>query len=320
MSHVFFQQFDLTPDYFLHAGGKTSVNQMASTIEKLEILLLSDFKADMVLVVGDVNSTLSAAITAAKLNIPVGHIESGLRSYDRSMPEEINRILTDNIADYYFVTEKSGMENLIKEGKKTGSIFFVGNTMIDTMVAFDNEIRKSTITEDLKINGNPFVLMTMHRPATVDNEKGMKQLTKLIDSIPEKYSIVFPVHPRTRANFVSFGIMEKLISKKQMILTDPLDYFAFQKLILDAAFIVTDSGGIQEETTYRKIPCLTLRANTERPVTIQTGTNTLLPFDPVILLKHIREIEDGNYKKGTIPEYWDGKSTERILEIINQIN
>jgi len=319
MSDVFFQQFGLVPDFFLHASGGSVVTQMASTIEKLETLLRDEYRADFVLVVGDVNSTLSAAITAVKLNIEVAHIESGLRSFDRSMPEEVNRILTDAVTDYFFVTEKSGTENLLKEGKNQKNIFFVGNTMIDTMVAFDDQIRKSDITEELKVEKKKFVLMTMHRPATVDNEKGLLSLVELINAIPPDYRIIFPVHPRTRSGFISFGLSEKLKAEKRLLLTDPLDYFAFQKLILDAAFIVTDSGGIQEESTFRNVPCLTLRPNTERPVTVSSGTNTLLNFDKSELQNYIRQIESGTYKKGSVPELWDGKSTERILEIINSL-
>ncbi|MFZ5552178.1 MAG: non-hydrolyzing UDP-N-acetylglucosamine 2-epimerase [Bacteroidota bacterium] len=312
MSDVFFNQFQLNPDYFLHVSGGSACSQTAAVIEKLEQLLLGDFKADLVLVVGDVNSTLAAAIAAVKCGIPVGHIESGLRSFDRSMPEEINRVATDGITDYFFVTEKSGTENLFREGKNEKNIFFVGNTMIDTIVAFDKEIKKSDVIQRLGIH-HPFVLMTMHRPATVDHPEGLAALLDAVKIIPEKYHVVFPVHPRTRSNISRFGI------QSLFEITEPLDYFAFQKLVLESAFIITDSGGIQEESTFRQIPCLTLRPNTERPVTVTEGTNTLLPFDKNNLKKYIRQIESGNYKKGKVPVYWDGKSTERILEIINKV-
>ncbi len=320
MSDVFFKQFDLTPDYFLNIDQGSANSQIAEIMVKLEVLIKEKFNPDLVIVVGDVNSTLAAAITANKIGIRLAHLESGLRSYDKTMPEEHNRILTDELADLFFVTEQSGLKHLLSEGKKKENIHFVGNTMIDTLVAFREEIEKSIILEQLQLKERPFVLMTMHRPATVDTEAGLIKLVELIEQITLKYNIVFPIHPRTLKKLEEFELKGKIQNNANLKLTDPLDYFAFQKLIKYSKFILTDSGGIQEESTFVGIPCLTLRPNTERPVTITEGTNTLVPFELDVIKSCISQIESGNYKKGTIPKFWDGKSTERILEFISKLN
>jgi UDP-N-acetylglucosamine 2-epimerase (non-hydrolysing) len=269
------------------------------------------------MVVGDVNSTLAAAITANKLGIKLAHLESGLRSFDKTMPEEYNRILTDKLSQFYFVTEPSGLKHLLEEGVSNELIHFVGNTMIDTLVAFQTEIENSPIISDLDLLNKPFVLMTMHRPATVDTKEGLEKLINLIQEITQQYSIVFPIHPRTLHKLEEFGFKKLIFENKNLKLTEPLDYFAFQKLIKYSRFILTDSGGIQEESTFVKVPCLTLRPNTERPVTVTEGTNTLVPFDISVIKTLINEIEHNSYKTGSIPELWDGKSTQRILNIIS---
>ena len=315
MADVFFSQFNLIPDYFLDIPQASANTQMAEIMIKLE-KLTNVYKPHLLLVPGDVNSTLAAAITANKTGIKMAHIESGLRSFDRTMPEEFNRILTDELSNYFFVTEQSGIDNLLKEGKRKDAIFFVGNTMIDTLVAFENEIQASSILQKLQLNEEKFVLMTIHRPATVDNKKEFKKLIGLIDILTEKYKIIFPVHPRTLRKAEEFLLINKLKNNNKLILVDPLDYFSFQKLVVSCAFILTDSGGIQEESTFRKVPCLTLRANTERPSTVGLGTNTLIPFDTDIIMKQIKKIENNTYKKGVIPPCWDGKSTERMMKII----
>jgi UDP-N-acetylglucosamine 2-epimerase (non-hydrolysing) len=230
------------------------------------------------------------------------------------MPEEINRILTDEITDYFFVTEKSGLENLTKE-KKSGKQFFVGNTMIDTLVANEENISKSTIVEDLSIESE-FVLMTIHRPSNVDSKEGLSKLIELLKYLDNKLSVVFPIHPRTIAKLKEFGFYTEIEKLKNLVITEPLGYFEFQKLVKDCKFVMTDSGGIQEETTFRQKACLTLRENTERPSTVEIGTNTLVSFDVEILKQHIDAILEGNYKKGQVPELWDGKATERILDVI----
>jgi UDP-N-acetylglucosamine 2-epimerase (non-hydrolysing) len=319
MADVFFKQFNLEPDFFLNIPQASPNTQMAEIMLRLENLIKADYNPDLMIVVGDVNSTLAAAVTANKLGIKIAHLESGLRSFDRTMPEEINRLLTDEITDYFFVTEQSGMENLIKEGKSKNQLHFVGNTMIDTMVAFDNKIQASTILTDIHIKSSKFVLMTIHRPATVDNINELNKLLSLLEFISQNYQIVFPVHPRTINNLKKFDLFNRFQSIKNIVITEPLDYFSFQKLISECKFILTDSGGIQEESTFRLKPCITLRPNTERPSTVDVGTNTLLPFDISIIKETIKKIESGTYKTGVIPPLWDGKSTERILEIVAKI-
>lgn len=319
MADVFFRQFSLFPDYYLNITPASANKQIAEIMIKLEDLINDIGKPDVLLVPGDVNSTLAGALFANKHQIKLAHIEAGLRSFDRTMPEEFNRLLTDELSDVFFVTEPSGLKHLETEGKNPNAIHYVGNTMIDTMVAFENEIETSSILFDLKINQQKFVLMTMHRPATVDNKIELEKLISLIDYITSNYKVVFPIHPRTVKNAKEFNLYDRIKSNPNLICTEPLDYFAFQKLIKECSFILTDSGGIQEESTFRLKACLTLRPNTERPVTVDEGTNTLLPFDLDLVKKHIADIENGTYKKGLIPKYWDGKATERILKILSKL-
>lgn len=320
MADVFFRQFKMVPDHFLNIASASPNKQVAEIMIKLEDLIDRIGKPDIFLVAGDVNSSLAGALFANKLSIKLGHIEAGLRSFDRTMPEEINRLLTDELSDVFFVTESSGMEHLLKEGKNPNSIHFVGNTMIDTMVAFEKEIESSSILEQLQLSDGNFVLMTMHRPATVDNRIELDKLLQLIEHVSKRYKIVFPIHPRTIKNAREFGLFDRIQNNKQLICTDPLDYFSFQKLVKHCAFILTDSGGIQEESTYRGKACLTLRPNTERPVTVTEGTNTLVPFDLNIIKEYLSQIENGGYKKGVVPKYWDGKATERILDLISKLS
>lgn len=319
MADVFFEQFDLVPDFFLNVSNVSANTQMAEIMIGLE-KVCNEYNPNLIMVVGDVNSTFAAALTANKLGIKIAHLESGLRSNDRSMPEEINRLLTDEITDYFFVTENSGMKHLSSEGKKGEHLFYVGNTMIDTMVAFEEKIQSAKILNELNLEHDKFVLMTIHRPATVDNINELHKLLSLLDYISENYKIVFPIHPRTINNLKKFNLYEKFTVLKNIIITEPLDYFSFQKLIFECKFILTDSGGIQEESTFRVKPCITLRPNTERPSTIDEGTNVLLPFELDVIMKTISSIEDGTYKKGKIPKFWDGKATERIVEVLNRIS
>jgi UDP-N-acetylglucosamine 2-epimerase (non-hydrolysing) len=253
------------------------------------------------------------------MGVKIAHLESGLRSNDKTMPEEHNRVLTDAITDYFFVTEQSGYDHLIAENKKTDQIFFVGNTMIDTLVAFQKEINEAHILNELGLNAGNFILMTMHRPATVDDLEGLKKLSTLIQKVSEDFKIVFPIHPRTLKNIDAFNLGENFRNNKNLILTEPLDYFSFQKLVKEAKLIITDSGGIQEESTYLQVPCLTLRPNTERPITVTIGSNELVPFEIETILKKVNQIKIGAYKTGKIPPLWDGKTTARILEVLNKI-
>ncbi len=312
MSTVFFQELDVHPDIFIRLNATTALSQVGEIIARMEEVINTE-QPDLLLVVGDVNSTLAAAITANRLSVKLTHIESGLRSHDRTMPEEINRILTDDLADYFFVTEQSGLDNLLKEGKKKECIFMVGNTMIDTLVAFDDAIDASTILKDLQLSHQNYILMTMHRPSNVDTLEGLNNIVTLIRELTARYNIVFPIHPRTSNNLQKFGLLDNLKKNKRVILTEPQDYFSFQKLILESAKVITDSGGVQEETTFRGIPCFTLRPNTERPITITLGSNELLPFNVKLICERVFQEKS----KGVIPSLWDGKATERILELID---
>jgi UDP-N-acetylglucosamine 2-epimerase (non-hydrolysing) len=318
MADVFFRQFNLIPDHYLNISPASANKQIAEIMIKLEDLINEIGKPDILLVPGDVNSTMAGALFANKSGIKLGHIEAGLRSFDRSMPEEHNRIVTDDLTDLYFLTEPSGIKHLRDERRDETKIHFVGNTMIDTMVAFETEIEKSTVLNDLGIDQRKFVLMTMHRPATVDNKDEFEKLIQLIEYVSEKYKVVFAIHPRTIKNAKEFGLYDQITNNKNLICTEPLDYFAFQKLVKNCSFILTDSGGIQEESTFRQKPCLTLRPNTERPVTVTEGSNTLLSFDIETVKSYIKHIENGSYKKGNIPQFWDGKATQRILKVISE--
>ncbi|MCC7303041.1 MAG: UDP-N-acetylglucosamine 2-epimerase (non-hydrolyzing) [Bacteroidia bacterium] len=318
MADVFFRQFKLVPDHFLNVGAGTPVSQMAGIMIGIE-KLCTELRPDLMLVVGDVNSTFAAALTANKMGIMCGHVESGLRSFDRTMPEEFNRVLTDVVCDLYFVTEQSGADHLVREGVQEEKIHFVGNTMIDTLVKFTPQINASPVLEELNLTSGKFALMTMHRPATVDSSTGLEKLFDLIATLTRKNPVVFPIHPRTRKKLEDFGLSKKFYGLHNLILTDPLDYFAFQKLTKSARFVVTDSGGIQEESTFLGIPCLTLRPNTERPVTVDFGTNTLVPFDVTKVTMLTEQILSGTYKKGKTPPLWDGLATDRIMKIISNI-
>lgn len=319
MAEVFFEQFNLRPDYFLDLKSSSPVDQMAEIMSGLSQLIATTFRPDIIIVVGDVNSTMAASIVANKLNIKLAHLESGLRSFDRTMPEEHNRIVTDYLADYFFITEESGYNHLIAEGKNANQLYFVGNTMIDTMVAFENKIMENDIEEKIGLIDRQYVLMTIHRPSNVDHKEGLEKLLSLINYIAEKNKIIFPIHPRTTKMLKEFNLHDAFAHHPALILSEPLDYFAFQKLIFNCRYVLTDSGGIQEETTFRKKPCLTIRPNTERPSTVDLGTNTLVEWDFDLIKMYIDQIETGNYKQGTIPPFWDGKSTERIINIIAEL-
>lgn len=317
MSDVFFQQLKIKePDYYLNISSGTPNSQIGNIILELEKVFEKD-RPDLLIVVGDVNSTMAGSITANKLGIPLAHLESGLRSHDRGMPEEHNRVVTDVLADYYFITEESGYENLRESGVDESRMFLVGNTMIDTLVAFDEDIRSSNALESQGLAKKGYVLMTMHRPSNVDHKEGCEKIIELIRFIAGfDKKVVFPIHPRAMKNFEKFGLLSELKSIDSMVLLEPLDYLSFQQLVLYSSLVVTDSGGIQEETTFRQIPCLTLRPNTERPITIKIGSNKLMKFDLDLLKEEIQSVENGTFKKGEIPPLWDGKATERIVEHI----
>lgn len=318
MSTVFFEQFGLVPDHWLDVKPGSPNAQMAHIMLGLE-RVVGEEEPDAMMVVGDVNSTLAAALTANKCGIHLIHLESGLRSRDKGMPEEINRILTDRITETFLVTEPSGVENLIAEGVAPEHIHFTGNTMIDTLVGFEDRIQASDILEKLGLGNGGQVLMTIHRPATVDDPDRLLDLVKLIEEISKDHPVVFPVHPRTLNNLQRFGLHERLMAVKGLHVGEPMDYFSFQKLIATCAFVITDSGGIQEETTFRRIPCLTVRPNTERPVTVTEGTNELMTFDVEAMKAMIDRIHAGTFKQGRIPEKWDGHATERVFDALSSI-
>lgn len=316
MSDIFFQQLQIRqPDYFLGIPAGSPSFQMGMIMIELEKVFDRE-KPDLVVVVGDVNSTFSAAFTAYKNGIKVAHLESGLRSDDRGMPEEINRILTDEISDLFFVTEASGLKSLRSNGKKESQVKFVGNTMIDTLVAFDSEIDQADILEKLGLSAQNFALITIHRPSNVDEIENLSLTITMLARLSERIKLVFPIHPRTLKKAGEFGLKSLLTANANIILTEPLDYFGFQKLVKNCAFVLTDSGGIQEETTFRQVPCLTLRKNTERPSTVEIGSNELIEFSAEAIISKVESILNGSYKKGGIPPFWDGKATKRIVEIL----
>ena len=316
MARVFFDQFQLRPDVFLNIAPNHPAKQIADTITALTDLFIQ-IKPALVMVVGDVNSALAASIAANKCEIPIAHLESGLRSFDRSMPEEHNRIIADQLADLHFVTEDSGLKNLRNELKPESGIAFVGNTMIDTLVAFKDEISRSNILDRIDLRKGKFALVTLHRPSNVDSNSGVRMLIKVLKEASAFMPLVFPIHPRTRKKITELGLDNDLKAIEEITLIDPLGYFDFQKLVSECTFVLTDSGGIQEETTYLRKPCVTLRPNTERPSTIELGTNVLLPFDVNAIIPIIEDIVSGNFKKGLVPDYWDGHATERIMARID---
>jgi UDP-N-acetylglucosamine 2-epimerase (non-hydrolysing) len=316
MSEVFFDQFELKPDHFLNINPASPNTQMAEIMLKLEALFDEIGKPDWLIVPGDVNSTLAGALTANKLGIKLAHLESGLRSFDRTMPEEHNRVLTDKLSDMFFVTEQSGLDHLKSENVEDERVKFVGNTMIDTMVKFSKQIDDSSILKDLGLSPKQFILTTLHRPANVDTKEGQHTLINMLESIASFHQVVFPVHPRTKTALQNAGLWARLEENKSLTMLDPIGYFEFQNLVKHCFAVVTDSGGIQEETTFRQVPCITLRPNTERPVTIDIGSNILLPFDQKIVLDRLQKIDSGDIPNGEIPPNWDGKSTERILNCL----
>ncbi len=314
MSKVFFEDLHMPkPAYYLGVGGGSHASQTARIMLELEQVLLSE-QPDLVIVPGDVNSTLAAALVASKMGIRIAHVEAGLRSFDKSMPEEINRIMTDVVSDYLFVTEHSGIRNLRDEGVEEEKIFFVGNTMIDSLEAHYDTVEAHPITQDMGLEKERYILATFHRPSNVDDKENLQKLIQTLGRLAGQRKLVFPVHPRTRKNIEAFGLHKGL--PKNLLLTDPLGYIEFLSLMRYAELVITDSGGIQEETTYMNVQCITVRKNTERPVTIDVGTNHLVGTDLEKVEKTAMDILDGVTKPGRIPELWDGKAARRIAAII----
>jgi UDP-N-acetylglucosamine 2-epimerase (non-hydrolysing) len=319
MSDVFFRDLQIQePDIFLNVGSGTHAKQTADIMTGFENVLEAE-KPDMALVVGDVNSTLACSVTASKMNVKVAHVEAGLRSFDRRMPEEINRLVTDALSDYLFTTEKSGNENLLKEGKKPEQIFFTGNVMIDSLVFAQDRIHESTIVKELNLTPHAYALITLHRPSNVDNPESMSKIVNILDKIQQRLPVVFPIHPRSLSKMGSFGLLDRVKAMPQLKLTDPIGYVDFLRLMSEAKVVISDSGGLQEESTYLGVPCLTMRENTERPITIEVGTNTLVGLDEDLIYSNVDRVIAGTYKKGLIPELWDGKAAERIVYILTKL-
>jgi UDP-N-acetylglucosamine 2-epimerase (non-hydrolysing) len=316
MSAIFFEELGLPkPDFYLGIGSGSHAVQTAGIMIAFEKILLAE-KPDLVIVAGDVNSTIACSLVAKKMSVPVAHVEAGLRSWDRQMPEEINRILTDTISDLLFVTEESGMENLRREGIAEEKIFFTGNVMIDSLVHNAAVIDASNILDKLQIGKNGYLVATIHRPANVDKPESLAGILRLLNKYAAGRKVIFPVHPRTRSNIKAFGL-ETAISP-DLILTEPVGYIDFLNLVKNTALVITDSGGIQEETTFLGVQCVTLRDNTERPVTITAGTNHLAGTDMAKADLIIGEVLKGKIKSGTVPDLWDGKAAERICAQIMQ--
>jgi UDP-N-acetylglucosamine 2-epimerase (non-hydrolysing) len=312
MSEVFFEELGVpAPDYMLEVGSGGHAVQTARTMERLDPVLEQE-KPDLVLVPGDVNGTLAAVLTAAKLQIPLGHIESGLRSFDRSMPEELNRIVADEFSELLFLHSDEAIDNLRAEGIADERMHLVGNTMIDTLVALEDRIRGAETAMELGLEPGAYMLVTLHRPALVDGSLLPETVARL-GALSEQMPVVFPVHPRTRKMMEAEGA-----DHPGLLLTEPFGYLDFLSLVADAGAVLTDSGGIQEETTYLGIPCFTLRDNTERPVTVRAGTNTLLGLDPAAIATIPELLSGRDDATHEPPPLWDGHAAERLAEVVAQ--
>ncbi|HEY4706117.1 MAG TPA: UDP-N-acetylglucosamine 2-epimerase (non-hydrolyzing) [Thermodesulfobacteriota bacterium] len=322
MARLFFEDLGLPkPDINLNVGSGTHAVQTAEVMTRLDPVLSSE-SPSLVIVVGDVNSTMAATITAVKRGIPVAHVEAGLRSFDRTMPEEINRMLTDSIADMHFTTEQSANDNLVREGIDPSRIVFVGNTMIDTLLKHVDRASTSPILEDLGIRPREYGVATLHRPSNVDSRENLESILAALNEIAVDLPVIFPAHPRTKKLIADFNlghlVMEAAENRHSGVhMIEPLGYLDFLKLMREARIVFTDSGGIQEETTVLELPCLTLRENTERPITITAGTNTLVGTDRnKIVTEARRRLDQGFVHLDARPPLWDGRAAERIVAAI----
>ena len=316
MSDLFFRQLDIPePDINLEIGSAGHAVQTAEIMKAFEHIVLED-KPDAVLVVGDVNSTIACGLVAVKLGVRLIHVEAGLRSGDRTMPEEINRILTDSISDLLFCTEKNGVDNLIHEGIPGEKIFLVGNVMIDTLLRNKTKAEDSNVLNQLDLNGNDFAVLTLHRPSNVDDAAVFGRILDALEIIQGDMPVIFPVHPRTRRNLYSTSLGKRAGAMAGLRLLDPVGYLDFLKLVSSAKIVLTDSGGIQEETTVLRIPCLTLRENTERPVTVEMGSNRVVGTDTSKIIEAYKQVKDGDRSETQPPPLWDGHAAERIVRIL----
>jgi UDP-N-acetylglucosamine 2-epimerase (non-hydrolysing) len=314
MSESFFEQLGIPrPDANLESGGGTQAEQTASIMVRFEKELI-DFPTNVVLVVGDVTSTLACSIVAKKMNTEVVHVEAGIRSNDLTMPEEINRMVTDSISDHFFTTSEVANNNLLKAGVPHNKIHFVGNTMIDTLLKHQSSFIKPEIWHSASLELNNYFVLTLHRPANVDGEENLKYLINTIVSESKGLPIIFPVHPRTAKNLNNIGL-----KAENLFMVNPMSYLEFNYLVQNAKAVITDSGGITEETTVMRVPCITLRNNTERPETVDIGTNELIGTNPNNLPPAFDKLFSGNWKKGEIPPLWDGKTGIRIVQKLNEL-
>lgn len=318
MSHLFFEELNIPqPDINLEVGSGSHAVQTAEVMKRFEPVVL-EFKPDYVLVVGDVNSTIACGLVAVKLGVKLIHVEAGLRSFDRTMPEEINRVLTDSISDLLFVTEQSGIDNLQREGVNFDRVHLVGNVMIDTLLANRDKAEQSGILEQLGLEKKKYAVITLHRPSNVDCPDGLEKIIAAFEVIQKDLKLVFPIHPRTKKNIEGSALQSRVDAMENLILLEPVGYLDFLKLTANAAAAITDSGGIQEETTILGVPCMTLRENTERPVTITEGTNRLVKLTTRDILRAYEELKTAQFNvDGKIPLLWDGKAAQRIAQIVN---
>lgn len=321
LSDVFFEELGIRkPDVSLGVGSGSHAQQTAKLLTSLEDTFVAADEAgesfSRVVVVGDVNSTMAATLAATKLHIPVAHVEAGLRSFDRRMPEEINRIVTDSLSDMLLVSEPAGLENLRKEGHPDQNVQLVGNVMIDTLLRQVETARQRGLLADLSLSSGSYCVVTLHRPSNVDTSESLGALVKVLVSVSSQLPIVFPVHPRTRARLEEFGLLDELSGADGVRVLGPLGYNDFLCLTSQARVIVTDSGGLQEESTALEIPCLTMRENTERPVTVTEGTSTLCGSDAEALQRHLSAVLSGGYKTGSCPPLWDGQAAIRIAKAL----
>lgn len=317
MSGTFFSELGIpNPDYNLNVGSGTQAEQTAGIMIGYEKLLFQE-KPDLCIVVGDVTSTMACAITAKKMLVRVAHIEGGIRSGDLSMPEEINRMVTDSITDYFFTTSETANLNLRTSGVSDDRIFFVGNTMIDTLLYSRPRFRKPSLWDELQLTEKKYIVLTLHRPNNVDEPTNLQRLLDEIINCSGGLPVIFPVHPRTRK---VLGSSASSLLSRNIHLTEPLGYLEFNYLVQKARAVITDSGGITEETTVMSVPCMTLRDSTERPETVTMGTNELLGTNPDAIAPAMQMLLSGNWKKGVVPPLWDGHTAERIIEIICKLN
>lgn len=315
LSQVFFDHLGFPePDRYLGVGSGTHAEQTAKVMVEFEKVLFSE-KPELVMVAGDVNSTIACALDAVKLHIPVAHLEAGLRSFDSDMPEEINRILTDSISEILLTPSPDGDDNLTKEGIDSRKIFFVGNAMIDSLKKHEIEAENSNVLEKFALEKKNFGLITLHRPSNVDNKENFLKIINAFDHIQKQLPLVFPIHPRTLNRIDEFSLKSRFDNMQNFKLIEPQGYFDFLKMEKYAKIVLTDSGGIQEETTVLDVPCLTIRENTERPITITQGTNKLVGTDTEKIILETEKILNGENSVGKTPEFWDGKTAERVVKV-----